>query len=52
VTRLASDEYTFELGERDEAEFLEGMAEADRGELLDADEVLSWLSPKILNAAD
>jgi hypothetical protein len=43
VTILASDERTFTLSEQDEVLLLDAIAEADRGELLDAEEVLSQL---------
>lgn len=44
VTVLAREgEETFELGPVDEAELLESIAEADRGELISADDVLGRL---------
>jgi len=43
VTVLVSDERTFTLSDEDEAALLEAIAEADRGELLDADDVLKRL---------
>jgi hypothetical protein len=43
VTVLVPDERTFTLSEEDEAALLEAIAQADRGELLDAEEVLSRL---------
>ena len=43
VTVLVSDERTFTLSDEDEAALLEAIAEADRGELLDADDVLRRL---------
>jgi hypothetical protein len=44
VTVLASDERTFTLSDQDEAALLDSIAEADRGGLLDAYEVLGRLS--------
>jgi predicted RNase H-like HicB family nuclease len=41
VTVLRVDEASFELGADDEAALLRAIAEADRGELLDANQVLS-----------
>ena len=41
VTVLCVDEASFELGADDEAALLRAIAEADRGELLDAHQVLS-----------
>ena len=43
ITVPRSGEPSFKLNEADEAEILEAIAEADRGEALDADEVLSQL---------
>ena len=43
VTILSPEERTFELNEADEAALLAAIAEADRGEALDADNVLSRL---------
>lgn len=43
VTVLCTDEPSFKLNEADEAAILEAIGEADRGEALDADEVLSQL---------
>ncbi|MCX6615491.1 MAG: hypothetical protein NTZ98_05250 [Acidobacteria bacterium] len=43
VTILFPEERTFELNEADEAALLAAIAEADRGEALDADNVLSRL---------
>ena len=40
VTVLVSDEHTFTLSVEDEAILLESMAQADRGELIDAQDVL------------
>ena len=40
VTVLVSDERTFTLSHEEEAALLEAIAEADRGNLLDADDVL------------
>lgn len=44
VTILVSDERSFVLGGEEEAALLEAIAEADRGELLDAEDVLKRLS--------
>lgn len=44
VTVLCADEPGFELSADDEAALLQAMAEADRGEILDATEVLSQFS--------
>ncbi len=41
VTVLCADEPSFELSGDDEAALLEAMGEADRGETLDATDVLS-----------
>ena len=43
VTILFPEERTFELNETDEAALLAAITEADHGEALDADEVLSQL---------
>jgi hypothetical protein len=43
VTILFPEERTFKLNEADEAALLAAIAEADRGEALDADNVLSRL---------
>ncbi|MEK7406135.1 MAG: hypothetical protein AAB225_13600 [Acidobacteriota bacterium] len=43
VTVLCADEPVFELSAADEAALLEASAEADRGETLDANQVLSQL---------
>jgi len=43
VTVLVSDERTFTLSHEEEAALLEAIAEADRGELLDAEDVLKRL---------
>ncbi len=43
VTVLVPDEGTFTLSDEDEADLLEAIAEADRGELLDAEDVLKRL---------
>lgn len=43
VTVLVPDERSFTLSERDEAALLEAIAEADRGELVDAEDVLRKL---------
>ena len=43
VTVLVADERTFTLNAEEEAALLEAIAEADRGELLPADEVLKQL---------
>jgi hypothetical protein len=43
VTVLASVERTFTLSEQDEAALLDSIAEADRGDLLDAYDVLGRL---------
>jgi len=43
VTILFPEEPTFQLNDADEAALLAAIAEADRGEALDADEVLSRL---------
>ena len=43
VTVLCADEPSFKLNEADEAALLEAIGEADRGEALDAAEVLSQL---------
>lgn len=43
VTILVADERTFALNDEDEAALLESIAEADRGELLDAEDVLKQL---------
>jgi hypothetical protein len=43
VTVLVSDERTFTLSHEEEAVLLEAIAEADRGELLDAEDVLKRL---------
>ena len=40
---LVSEDNTFTLSERDEAAILEAIAEADRGELVDAEDVLRRL---------
>ena len=43
VTILYADEPAFELSDDDEADLLQAIAEADRGETLDANQVLSRL---------
>ena len=43
VTVLVSDERTFTLNPEEEAAFLEAIAEADRGDLADAEDVLKRL---------
>ena len=43
VTVLVSDERSFTLSHEDEAALLEAIAEADRGDLLDAEDVLKRL---------
>ena len=43
VTVLVSDERTFTLGQEEESALLEAIAEADRGDLLDAEDVLKRL---------
>ena len=43
VTILVRDQNTFTLSGEDEAALLEAIAEADRGELLDAEDVLNKL---------
>jgi len=43
VTILCTDEPEFELSDDDQAELLQAIAEADRGETLDAHDVLSRL---------
>jgi hypothetical protein len=43
VTVLVSDERTFTLTDQEEADLVESIAAADRGELLDADVVLRRL---------
>jgi hypothetical protein len=43
VTVLCADEPTFELNAEDETALLQAIAEADRGEALDASQVLSQL---------
>ena len=43
VTILVADERTFTLSGEEEAALLEAIAEADRGELLDAEDVLKQL---------
>ena len=43
VTILLADERTFRLSAEDEAALLEAIAEADRGELLDAQDILNQL---------
>ena len=43
VTVLVPDERTFTLSEEDEEELLKAIAEADRGDLLDAENVLRQL---------
>ena len=43
VTILVPDERTFTLTNEDEAALLESIVEADRGELLDAEDVLKKL---------
>ena len=40
VTVLVTDEHTFHLNSEEERELLDAIAEADRGELLDAEDVL------------
>lgn len=47
VTIIAADNNeTFELGPEDEAALLDAIAEADRGELVDAAEVLAKLGKR------
>ena len=43
VRILVSEDTTFTLSERDEAAILEAIAEADRGELVDSEDVLRRL---------
>ena len=43
VTVLVSDERAFTLSHEEEAALLEAIAEADRGELIDAEDVLKRL---------
>lgn len=43
VTVLVPDEHTFTLTDEEEATLLESIAEANRGELLDAEDVLKRL---------
>ena len=43
VTILFPEERTFQLNDADEAALLAAIAEADRGEALDGDDVLSQL---------
>lgn len=43
VTVLVSDERTFTLSPKEEAAILEAVAEADRGDLVDAEDVLKRL---------
>ena len=43
VTVLVSDERTFTLSQEEETALLEAIAEADRGDLLDAEDVLKRL---------
>ncbi len=43
VTVLVSDEDVFTLSAEEEAILLESIAQADRGELIDARDVLRWL---------
>jgi hypothetical protein len=43
VTVLCADESGFELSDDDQADLLQAIGEADRGETLDANEVLSQL---------
>lgn len=44
VTVLVPDERGFTLSEEDERELLEAIAEADRGDLLDSEDVLRRIS--------
>ena len=44
VTVLISDEHTFTLSDEDEAELLKAIAEADRGDLADGDDVIQKIS--------
>ena len=44
VTVLISDERTFTLNDEDEAVLLQAVAEADRGDLLDGDDVIQNIS--------
>ena len=44
VTVLISDERSFTLGEEDEAALLKAIAEADRGDLVDGDDVIRKIS--------
>ena len=43
VTVLVSDESTFTLTDQEEAALLDSIAEADRGDLLDANDILRRL---------
>ena len=44
VTVLISDESTFKLSDEDEIALLQAMAEADRGDLVDGDDVIRSIS--------
>ena len=44
ATVLISDERSFTLGEEDEAALLKAIAEADRGDLVDGDDVIRNIS--------
>ena len=44
VTVLISDEQTFTLSDGDKGALLEAMAEADRGDLVDGDDVIRSIS--------
>ncbi len=44
VTVLVSDEHTFTLNAEDEAALLQAIAEADRDDLLDGDDVIKKIS--------
>lgn len=43
VTVLVPDEHTFTLSEADQTELLKSIAEADRGDLLEAEDILQRL---------
>ena len=44
VTVLVSDEKTFTLNPEDETALLQAIAEADRGDLIDGDDVINKIS--------
>ena len=44
VTVLVSDEKTFTLNPEDETALLQAIAEADRGDLIDSDDVINKIS--------